>query len=151
MTDVQARRGMPKGVGPAAGYHFYETKDAKFLLFCGIEHKFWRNFCTEVGRADPADISDEVVKTIFHQRTLAEWMNAAIRADIAMGPANQLRNLLDDPKLAAREIIVETDHPHAGPVTQVGCRRLWRGNRSRSAAPPPYLASTPTKYCLSWV
>ncbi len=143
LTD---RRGLPKGVGPTAKYHFYETKDHKFLLFCGIEHKFWRNFCAEVGRPDLADTTEDEMpvdfgtsgleggdgsgpgqidlrhelQSIFHQRTLLEWTDAAIRADIAMGPANQAQDLLDDPHLAAREIIVETVHPHAGPVTQVG-------------------------------
>jgi crotonobetainyl-CoA:carnitine CoA-transferase CaiB-like acyl-CoA transferase len=142
LTD---RRGMPKGQGPTARYHFYETKDHKYLLFCGIEHKFWRNFCEEVERPDLVGAADEGgpvdfgtpdsgvspglghgtdlrhdLQSIFHQRTLAEWMDAALRADVAMGPANQLDDLLDDPHLSAREIIVETDHPMAGAVTQVG-------------------------------
>jgi crotonobetainyl-CoA:carnitine CoA-transferase CaiB-like acyl-CoA transferase len=161
LTD---RRGMPKGVGPTARYHFYETKDDKFLLFCGIEHKFWRNFCAEVGRADLADISEEVapvdfgtvrssvghdggpgldlrheLQTIFHQRTLSEWMDAALRADIAMGPANQVQDLLDDPQLAAREIIVETNHPHAGPVTEVGWPAPVRGQPFEVHRPAPLL------------
>lgn len=134
---ITDRRGMPGGSGPNAKYHFYETKDQKFLLFCGIEHKFWTNFCQVVGRPDLDDASDESMpvdfgftgagrdlrhelQAIFHERTLSEWMDVALRADIAMGPANQLPDLLDDPHLAARQIIVETEHPHAGPVTQVG-------------------------------
>jgi crotonobetainyl-CoA:carnitine CoA-transferase CaiB-like acyl-CoA transferase len=149
LTD---RRGMPRGGGPSAKYQFYETKDHKFVLFCGIEQKFWRNFCQEVGREDlveshddtapvdfgPSDLRFEM-QSIFHQRTLAEWMDAAIRSDIAMGPANQLVDLLDDPHLAAREIIVETEHPHAGPVTQVGWPAPVGGQPFEVARPAPLL------------
>jgi crotonobetainyl-CoA:carnitine CoA-transferase CaiB-like acyl-CoA transferase len=147
------RRGMPRrGEGPSAKYQFYETKDHKFVLFCGIEQKFWRNFCEEVGRTDlvqkhdqsapvdfgPSSLRQEL-QSIFHQRTLAEWMDAAIRADIAMGPANQLADLLDDPHLAAREIIVETEHPNAGPMTQVGWPAPVAGQPFEVTRPAPEL------------
>jgi crotonobetainyl-CoA:carnitine CoA-transferase CaiB-like acyl-CoA transferase len=57
---------------------------------------------------------------IFRTRTLAEWVQTALAYDIAIGPANQLDDLLDDPHLRSREIIYEAVHPQAGPVTQVG-------------------------------
>jgi crotonobetainyl-CoA:carnitine CoA-transferase CaiB-like acyl-CoA transferase len=150
LTD---RRGMPQDSdGASAKYQFYETKDQKFLLFCGIEQKFWRNFCEEVGRPDLSERHDESapvdfgpstlrheLQSIFHQRTLAEWMDAAVRADIAMGPANQVGDLLDDPHLAAREIIVETEHPNAGQVTQVGWPAPVFGQPFEVTRPAPEL------------
>ena len=150
LTD---RRGMPrKSEGPSAKYQFYETKDKKFILFCGIEEKFWRNFCKEVGRLDLVDSHDRSspvdfgpsalryeLQSIFHQRTLAEWIDAAIRADIAMGPANQVGDLLDDPHLTSREIIVETEHPNAGQVTQVGWPAPVSGQRFEVTRPAPEL------------
>ena len=36
--------------GASAKYQFYETADHKFVLFCAIEHKFWRNFCAAIER-----------------------------------------------------------------------------------------------------
>ena len=134
LTD---RSSVPRGAEGLrnAKYFFYQTKDQKFILFCGIEHKFWDNFCRAVGREDLLDAKDEsapvdfgrgqqdlapVLQEIFHQRTLAEWMDLALREDIAMGPANQTADLRDDPQLAAREIIIETEHPAAGPFTAVG-------------------------------
>ena len=45
------RRGMGSTErGPNAKYHFYETKDGKYILFCAIEEKFWRNFCVAIER-----------------------------------------------------------------------------------------------------
>ena len=55
LTD---RRGLrPAGAPPMASarYQYYETADERFVLFCGIEHKFWTRFCAEVGRPDLVD------------------------------------------------------------------------------------------------
>ncbi len=137
-----------------AKYFFYETKDEKFILFCGIEHKFWDNFCRAVGREDLLESKDEsapvdfgrgqedlapILQDIFHQRTLAEWMDLALEADIAMGPANQVEDLLSDPHLAAREIIVETAHPSAGAFTAVGWPAPVSGQPFEVTRPAPAL------------
>ena len=42
----------------AAKYQLYETADKKIVLFCAIEHKFWRRFCELVERPDLADRGD---------------------------------------------------------------------------------------------
>jgi crotonobetainyl-CoA:carnitine CoA-transferase CaiB-like acyl-CoA transferase len=137
-----------------AKYFFYQTKDEKYLLFCGIEHKFWDNFCRAIGREDLLDAKDDrapvdfgrgqadlapLLQDIFHQRTLAEWMDVARESDIAMGPANQVEDLRSDPHLAAREIIVETVHPHAGPFTTVGWPAPIDGQPFEVTRPAPLL------------
>ena len=129
------RRGAIGGNALSARYHFYETSDQRFVLFCGIEPKFWKNFCAAVDRPDLAGLGiagaavdfakgevelAHTLQEIFHTRTQREWIDIALRHDIALGPAHRLDDLLDDPHLRAREIIVEHDHPHAGPVTLVG-------------------------------
>jgi crotonobetainyl-CoA:carnitine CoA-transferase CaiB-like acyl-CoA transferase len=150
------RSSVPRGSGGDrnAKYFFYQTKDEKYLLFCGIEHKFWDHFCRAVGRDDLIDAKDDrapvdfgrgqtglapILQEIFHQRTLAEWMEVAIEADIAMGPANQVGDLLDDPQLASREIIVETVHPHAGEFTTVGWPAPVDGQPFEVTRPAPLL------------
>jgi formyl-CoA transferase len=137
-----------------AKYFFYETKDHKYILFCGIEHKFWDNFCRAVGRDDLLESKDEtapvdfggkqlglahVLQEIFHQKTLAEWMEVALSADIAMGPANQPADLMTDPHLATREIIVEMVHPQAGPFTAVGWPAPIDGQPFEVSRPAPLL------------
>ncbi len=137
-----------------AKYFFYQTKDDKFILFCGIEHKFWDNFCRAVDRKDLLEAKDEnapvdfgrgqanlatTLQEIFHQRTLAEWMDLARDADIAMGPANQVEDLRSDPHLAAREIIVETAHPSAGSFTVVGWPAPVSGQPFEVTRPAPAL------------
>jgi crotonobetainyl-CoA:carnitine CoA-transferase CaiB-like acyl-CoA transferase len=140
--------------GRNAKYHYYETKDRKFVLFCGIEHKFWDNFCRAIERDDLRAVKDtstpvdfgrgdidlvQELQSIFHTRTLAEWVDIARAHDIALGPANQLEDLLDDSHLRAREIIYESVHPHAGPVTQVGWPAPIRGHPFEQRRPAPRL------------
>jgi formyl-CoA transferase len=125
-------------VGPpnSPKYDFYETKDGKFVVFAAIEPKFWKNFCAAVGRPDLAGVIDEKfavdfsntggpalaaeIQKIFHTKTRGDWMAIALKHDIAIGPANQAMDILDDPHLRAREIVHEAVHPHAGPFTTPG-------------------------------
>lgn len=152
LTD---RRSLAGGGGRNAKYHFYETADGRYVLFCAIEHKFWDNFCRVIGRDDlverkdvqaPVDFgstgADELaheLQRIFHTRTLAEWMAVALEHDIPMGPANQVGDLRDDPHLAAREIIVDYDDPHAGPITFVGWPAPVGGQTFEVRRPAPLL------------
>jgi crotonobetainyl-CoA:carnitine CoA-transferase CaiB-like acyl-CoA transferase len=124
-----------EGESGAARYQFYATKDDRFVLFCAIEPKFWRNFCRAVERPDlqnsisessPVDFGvgelalRRELQSIFRERTLADWLDLAVRYDLPLGPANRLTDLLDDPQLAARGVLVEGEHPRAGAFTYVG-------------------------------
>jgi crotonobetainyl-CoA:carnitine CoA-transferase CaiB-like acyl-CoA transferase len=153
-SRLSDRRGMSRGNGRSAKYAFYETSDKKYVLFCGIEEKFWRNFCRAVGREDllashddaaPVDFAggDDALahelQDVFHTRTLAEWVQVALDHDIAMGPAHQLDDLREDPHLAARGIVVESEHPVAGPFTSVGWPGIVRDQPFEIGLPAPQL------------
>ena len=131
LTD---RRGMAGGEN-SAKYHFYETSDGRYVLFCGIEPKFWTNFCRAVDRPDLIDASDDTAPVdfggssvglaqtlaeIFRSRTQAEWTQIALDADIALGPAHQVDDSAPTRTCSARGIVHESVHPHAGPFTSVG-------------------------------
>jgi crotonobetainyl-CoA:carnitine CoA-transferase CaiB-like acyl-CoA transferase len=137
LTD---RRGLrPPGTPPlsSARYQYYATGDGRFVLFCAIEHKFWRRFCEQVGRPDLVEAASEQdgpvefahgdldlrrrLQEIFLTRSQADWVRLAIEADLPLGPAHQgVAALRDDPHLASRQIVVEGEHPGAGPFTYVG-------------------------------
>ncbi|MCU1367292.1 MAG: fldA 8 [Ilumatobacteraceae bacterium] len=150
LTD---RRGLVGGEGPSAKYHFYETSDERFILFCAIENKFWRHFCEVVDRPDLADVEQigpvdfakgdtdlaHELQAIFHTRTQREWTELALAHDIALGPAHRLDDLRDDPHLQGREIIIEHLHPHAGPVTLVGWAAPVQGQPFEITRPAPML------------
>jgi crotonobetainyl-CoA:carnitine CoA-transferase CaiB-like acyl-CoA transferase len=150
---ITDRRGMAGGE-TSAKYHFYETSDAKYVLFCGIEPKFWTNFCRAVDRPDLIAASDDsapvdfggstvglaqTLAAIFRSRTQAEWTQIAIAADIALGPANQVADVRADPHLLQRGILHESVHPHAGPFTSVGWPAPVRGQPFSIEHPAPLL------------
>jgi crotonobetainyl-CoA:carnitine CoA-transferase CaiB-like acyl-CoA transferase len=133
---ITDKRSLPApGDQPSAKYAFYATSDDKFVLFCCIEPKFWRAFCRVVGRDDlgesdggdaPVDfgVGDQVIRaelrSIIASRSLAEWVAIAAEHELPIGPAHQAGDLLSDPHLAARQILVNGTHPHAGPFTYIG-------------------------------
>jgi crotonobetainyl-CoA:carnitine CoA-transferase CaiB-like acyl-CoA transferase len=123
------------GAGGSAKYQHYETKDGRFILFCGIEPKFWDHFCRAVGRADLlADHNRDLVvdfgggedelrlelQRIFHTKTLSEWMHVAAEHDIAMGPAVRFDEIHGDPHLVARGMVVTEHHPLFGDILTLG-------------------------------
>ena len=153
LTDASS---LPDSAGGnhTARYQFYETKDRKFLLFCAIEHDFWQRFCTSVGRRDLleeewsnryVEFSDHdeplrrELQDVFAQRTLREWMALAQEQAIAMGPANQLADLRQDPHLRERNIFVEGRHPQAGPFTYIGSPAVIDGKPGQAPRPAPAL------------
>jgi crotonobetainyl-CoA:carnitine CoA-transferase CaiB-like acyl-CoA transferase len=139
----------------SAKYQYYETADQRFVLFCGIEHKFWVRFCEAVGRSDlvgdvgtggPVDFAhrDEALRRqlqeIFRQRTQADWVRFALDHRLPLGPAHQrVAELRDDPQIEARQIIVEGEHPIAGPFTYVGEPVVVDGGEYHVRRPAPTL------------
>jgi len=149
-----SRLAMSQGNGRNPKYHYYATKDKRFVLFCAIELKFWENFCRAVGRTDlleshnreaPVDFGsgDDALayelQAIFHERTKDEWADLARVHDIALGPANQVGDLQEDPQLKARGIIHDSEHPVAGPFTAVGWPAMISGQTFDVVKPAPLL------------
>jgi crotonobetainyl-CoA:carnitine CoA-transferase CaiB-like acyl-CoA transferase len=138
------RSGMfdPSGRNPK--YSYYVTKDDKYVMFCAIEPKFWRNFCVGADREDLLDVHDAGVavdyssggdalvyalRDLFRTRTQQEWTDLAVAHDVPLGPANQVEDLRDDAHLRDRGIVHDSEHPVAGSFTSVGWPALVSGQR----------------------
>lgn len=121
--------------GGSVKHQHYETKDGRIILFCAIEVKFWEHFCRAVDRLDlmsqhnrelvvdfggsDDDLRSEL-RDIFRTRTLDEWMSIAVEHDIAMGPALHLEDVVTDPHLAARGVVMTEQHPAVGTFLTLG-------------------------------
>jgi crotonobetainyl-CoA:carnitine CoA-transferase CaiB-like acyl-CoA transferase len=136
-----------------AKYQFYETADDRYILFCCIEPKFWTRFCelverpdliervTEAGAVDFGRNDDALrheLQSIFHNRTMAEWIGVADQHRLPIGPAHQgVASLRDDPHIAKRQILLEGEHPVAGPFTYVGSPVITDHEPSAEPSPAP--------------
>ncbi len=155
LTDRRGLRATGEPVQTGAKYQYYETADGSYVLFCAIEHKFWDRFCRLVGRPELVERKDESapvdfargdddlrreLQSIFRTRTRAEWMQMAIDEHLPIGPAHQgVPSLRDDPQLRERQVIVEGDHPAAGPFTYVGESVIVDGQPYALRRPAPLL------------
>lgn len=116
-------------------YQYYETSDARLVLFQATERHFFERFCQAVGREDllegraGEDVGDHgsgdrdlrrELAAIFATRAQSEWVQLFCDADVPGGPVHDARSLVDDPQFRARTALVEHEHPEAGDIRMVG-------------------------------
>jgi len=158
ITDLvgMSPRGEASSGWPAGSilYSLYESKDGKFMLFAAIEPKFWYNFCDAIGRDDIRDtmrkdtVTDygldrpwmrQVLADIFRERTADEWMEIALTKNVPICVANTLDQVPEDPHMKFRGVLVEREHPRAGPFTYVRYPAIVDGQQSDIVIPAPLL------------
>ena len=111
----------------------FRTRDGWLVVFCNKE-KFWTSLVdvlelAELARdprfasfADRAAHKAELVPLLqarFAERTTADWL-ARLRGRVPCAPVNTIAQALDDPQLAARDMIVEVKHKEFGVLREVG-------------------------------
>jgi crotonobetainyl-CoA:carnitine CoA-transferase CaiB-like acyl-CoA transferase len=104
------------GMGEAVRYQFYASSDGH-VLFMASEQKFWKNFCSAIGREDlfaakpgeklashargDLELRRELA-AIFAGKTTAEWVAIGQRHDITISPVNTPQTIAADPQFADR-------------------------------------------------
>ena len=126
----------PKGSAHrlTAPYQAFETSDG-YVNIGAANQANWERLCVAIGRddlaADPKFVEprdrmnnlDDLVSTLegtFAQQTSEHWLEILDAAGVPAGPINDLGQVYDDPQVRAREMMVETDHPVAGLVKNIG-------------------------------
>jgi len=102
-------------------YRIYKTKDNRYITIGAIETKFWINFCKAIGRDDLlehqfTDVTQrkdllEDVENIFLTKNLNEWLTHFEAFEICHGPVNDLREVLSDPNVLFRNMLLKVKHP----------------------------------------
>jgi crotonobetainyl-CoA:carnitine CoA-transferase CaiB-like acyl-CoA transferase len=141
----------PPDLTASVRYQYYRTADDRVVLFQASERKFWRNFCTAVGRPDlfeakPGAVAgdhargDEALRAeltaIFRTRTREQWLRLFIAHDVPGGPVHTVDTVLEDPHFRARDLLFEQDHPVAGRTRLFGTPVKTAGEPF-AAAPAP--------------
>jgi crotonobetainyl-CoA:carnitine CoA-transferase CaiB-like acyl-CoA transferase len=104
------------GMADGVRYQFYASSDGH-VLFMASEQKFWRNFCSAIGRDDlfvakPGErLADHArgdlelrreLAAIFRGKTTAEWVRIGLEHDVPIGPVNTAASIGDDPQFTDR-------------------------------------------------
>ncbi len=114
-----------------ACYNIYETRDDRFMSLGALEPQFWKAFCQAVGRAEwdtpryfePGAHQKELqeqIGAIFRQKTLAEWIQHFKDWDCCCEPILNFDEVMEDPEMHARQMVVEMVHETWGAYRQMG-------------------------------
>ncbi len=120
-----------KADGRIAQYQVYQTQDGKYLAVGALEEKFWANLCRLIGKPEwaekiPKELeprAEEIIKemaAVFRTRTQKEWLDLLMHEDTCVTAVQSLDEVFADPHVLRRQMLVETEHPQAGRVRQIG-------------------------------
>jgi alpha-methylacyl-CoA racemase len=140
------RRGEEMLNGGVACYVPYECADG-WVSVGALEPKFWQAFCEGVGRPDllehqfakPGSDAHGRVAEVFRGRTRAEWAAFNDEHDCCIEPVLDLDEALGSELTRAREMVVELDQPHIGPVRLLGMPVKFSRTPGDAARPAPAL------------
>ncbi len=77
-------------------------------------------FVNNAQRMQNLSALSEALTPLFQRRTVAEWLRRLEETGVPAGPVLDIAQMQADPQALAREMIVETTHPVAGPVKAIG-------------------------------
>ena len=105
--------------GQWAFYNAYETKDGRWLTVAAVEPKFWSRLVNLLGLSEfeGDQLADEpgraraiaAIRSAFRTRTLEEWKTLLGKEDLPWAPVQTLPEVVKDPHVLARQMLVETD------------------------------------------
>ena len=134
-------------------YETYSCKDGYFNLGVGND-SLWRRFCDAMGldeikedpkfavnkdRVDNRLELQEILDALFAEKTVEETLDALRGAGVPCGPINNLAQVLSEPQVLAREMVVDVDVPVAGPTKVTGVPIKLSETPGSVRTPPPTL------------
>jgi crotonobetainyl-CoA:carnitine CoA-transferase CaiB-like acyl-CoA transferase len=110
----------------------YETKSG-YISVSAMSNNQWTALCNAVGhpewladerfttpalRDQHANLRLEMTQDALMARTAEEWLKILDDAGVPSSPVLKRKDVIHHPQVLASEIIVETEHPVAGPIRQ---------------------------------
>ena len=113
-------------------YDCYRTKDGRYMSVGSIEPQFFRNLCKGIGREDliegygmgmeAGEVWRETkaeMAEIFASRTKDEWVAMFKDLDACVEPVLTMSEVMENPQIKARNMIVEVKKPDGSTQRQV--------------------------------
>ncbi|MEE9274004.1 MAG: CaiB/BaiF CoA-transferase family protein, partial [bacterium] len=149
--DIPQRRGnRHPSITP---YETFGCRDGFFNLGVGND-ALWGRFCDAMGLADlkedprfavnadrvrNREALEPVLTALFAEREVAPTLEALRGAGIPCGPINDISQVLSEPQVLARDMVVDVDVPVAGPTKVTGVPIKLSGTPGAVRLPPPSL------------
>lgn len=136
-----------------APYETFTTADGEIVVAVGNDD-LWQRFCPAVGLPELAanprfatnrdrmanyDDMRPPIDRVFRTATNAEWIARLNAAGVANGEVRDIGQMLNDPQLAAREMVQTMMHPTVGAIRVVGAPIKLSATPASLRTPPPVL------------
>jgi crotonobetainyl-CoA:carnitine CoA-transferase CaiB-like acyl-CoA transferase len=145
-TGTRHRRSTP--------YQAYKTKDG-YVTVGANNNKLWTNFCTITcnkpewltdprfkdlpSRLKNIDELEKEIEAVFATQPTAHWVEKLDAAAVPGGPVYTYDQILSDPHIKARNMVVEMDHPKIGRMKTLGLPVKSTGELTSIRAAAPWL------------
>lgn len=141
----------------------FETADG-YITAAAVSDKEWQGmtralerpewledprFSTPASRVKYADMRLEMTAEVLKERTSAEWLKRLDAEQVPSAPVNRKPDVLTDPQVHANDLIVESDHPHAGHMRQARPAARFEGTPTELLRQPAPLLGEQTDAVLT--
>ncbi len=146
-------------------YETFLCQDGYLNLGCGND-SLWRDFCEVAGlekltedprfRTNPdrvknADALRAVLEPAMKQKTTDEWIKLLRARGIPSGRIQSVQEVCEHPQIRAREMVVELEHPKAGPIRVTGVPIKLSETPGAVGLPPPVLGEHTAEVLHEWL
>jgi len=138
----------------SAPYQAYRTQDG-YVTVGANNAKLWQNFCnivcdkpewlldprfaTDVARLENVDALEAEIEALFSSAPTEHWVGLLDKAEVPGGPVYRYEQILHDPHIKARQMVVDIDHPKIGPMKTLGLPIKSTGELTAIRQPAPLL------------
>ncbi|MGD0623640.1 MAG: CaiB/BaiF CoA-transferase family protein [Thermodesulfobacteriota bacterium] len=115
-------------------FQIFPTKDG-YMVLITVPDEDWQKFCKVAGREDWLSDSrfqshkkrisnyqafEPLMNELMKTKSTAEWLALLEPAGIMCGPVNNIAQVVNDPHVKEREMIIEVGHPRVGKLRVTG-------------------------------
>ena len=101
-------------------------------------------------RRDNVDALIPILERQFRTKSSAEWLDLLAENGIPAGPIHDVKQMHEDPHTLAREMVVEVDHPVAGPVKTIGHPLKFQATPAKVATAAPVFGQHTAEVLLEY-
>jgi CoA:oxalate CoA-transferase len=135
-------------------FQSFPTKDDSHIIIALGNDTLWQNFCKLIGRDDLCNHFkfstnplrtkhrkdlEQILIPEFKKKTRREWLELLGTANLPHSPANNIKEICEDPHIAYRNMLVEIDQPRVGKMRIVGSPIRLSETPGEVYAPAPLL------------
>lgn len=115
-------------------FESFQTLDGDIMIAAGND-VLWKKLCEAIGKKEFAEDERFVTNPLrakhydelrpllaedFIKKTTKEWLGILDDFGVPNGPINNIEQVINDPQVIARDMIVEVDHPKTGKIKTIG-------------------------------